>query len=214
MSITVYVWLKCVCSCCFLFVFDSVICETDLRQVLHTRICRFRFVSLCVKLLRVERWSGGVSEFSVECEVSGAWSGVWSGRWSGVGWSGMGGGRWSGEWRVESGEWRVESGEWSGEVPRNLRFEVHKVFSPATKSHKVLCLLRNLHFTKCCACHEICTSRCGTCHEIYTSKKVLCLPRNLHFEVHKVLRLPRNLTSRFTNCCGCHEICASRFTKC
>ena len=48
--------------------------------------------------------------------------------------------------------------------------------------------------TKCCACHEICTSR--------------------FVEVHKVLCLPRNRTSRFTKCCACHEICASRFTKC
>ena len=64
MSTTTYVWLKCaaektrcvcVCSFCFLLFFDPI-CETDLRhdlrQVLHTRTCRFRFVSLCVKLLR------------------------------------------------------------------------------------------------------------------------------------------------------------------
>ena len=64
---------------------------------------------------------------------------------------------------------------------------------------------------------------------------MLCLPRNLRFEVDKVLCLPRNLhfkiprgsqsavpatksafqdTSRFTKCCACHEICTSRFTKC
>ena len=73
--------------------------------------------------------------------------------------------------------------------------------------------------TKCCACHEICTSRftkcctcdkicakCCTCHEICTSRfcQVLHLPRNLHFEelylsrnlhfeVHQVLYLSRNL---------------------
>ena len=46
--------------------------------------------------------------------------------------------------------------------------------APAMKSalrevHKVLCLLRNLHF------------------------ELLCLPRNVHFEVHKALRLPQNL---------------------
>ena len=58
--------------------------------------------------------------------------------------------------------------------------------------------------------------------------KVLCLPRNLHFKVHKVPRLPRNLqfevrkvcicyeicTWRFTKCCACHEICTWRFTTC
>ena len=68
---------------------------------------------------------------------------------------------------------------------------------PATKSAlrgspNAVCTSR---FTKCCACHEICTH------------KVRRLPRNLHFEVHKVS------TPRFTKCCTCHEICTSRITK-
>ena len=42
---------------------------------------------------------------------------------------------------------------------------------------------------------------------------MLRLLRNLHFEVHKVLRLLRICTSRFTKCCACHKICTSRFTK-
>ena len=45
-------------------------------------------------------------------------------------------------------------------------------------------------FTKCCACHEICTSQVH---------KVLHLPRNLHMEVHKVLCLPRNLHFKSSN---------------
>ena len=39
-------------------------------------------------------------------------------------------------------------------------------------------------FTRCCACHEICTSR---------STKVLRVQRNLHFKVRQVRRLPHNL---------------------
>ena len=53
------------------------------------------------------------------------------------------------------------------------------------------CACQDSRFTKCCACHEICTSRstkCCACHEIRTS--------------------------RLTKCCTCHEICISRFTKC
>ena len=65
-------------------------------------------------------------------------------------------------------------------LPRNLHFKIHKA----------LRLPRNTsRFTKCCACHEICTrfTKCCACHEI-------CI-------------------SRFTKCCACHEICMSRFTK-
>ena len=88
-------------------------------------------------------------------------------------------------------------------LPRNLHFEVHKVLRlPRNLLHKVLCLPRR--FTKCCACHEICTSRftkfCA-CREICTSRFTQCCT------CHEIC------TSRLTKCCACHEICTSRFTK-
>ena len=55
-------------------------------------------------------------------------------------------------------------------------------------------------------------------------RKVLCLLRNMRFEVHrKVLYLHFEVpccagheicTSRFTKCCSCQEICTSRATEC
>ena len=34
---------------------------------------------------------------------------------------------------------------------------------------------------------------------------MLRLPRNLHFNAHKLLRLPQSCTSMPTKCCACHE---------
>ena len=104
-------------------------------------------------------------------------------------------------------------------LPRNLPFEVHQVLCLPRTLHfevrQVLCLPRNLRFefTKCCACHEICTSRLPR-NLHFEVHKVLRLPRNLHCKVHKVLHLPRNLHFEVhQECCACHKIiCTLRFT--
>ena len=127
-------------------------------------------------------------------------------------------------------------------LPRNLhdraaqrRPHVHPVLlkalftAPATKCalqvHQVLCLPRNLHsrFTKCCACHEICTTGSRgpaattrlpsppegsvycACHEICTPGSPSAVPTTKStLQVHQALCLPRNLHDRQPRPSGDH----------
>ena len=88
----------------------------------------------------------------------------------------------------ESYRVRVRVSIWAHKVPRLAR-------SLHCEVQKVLQLPRNLicssRFTKCCACHEICTLRGSQSAAPATNSS----------------------TSRFTKCCACHEICTSRSYK-
>ena len=71
-----------------------------------------------------------------------------------------------------------------------------------TRVHKVLCMTRNLHFESSQSAVPVTKSALRGSQSAATKAprnvhfevyKMLCPPRNLHFEVHKVPRLPRNL---------------------
>ena len=94
------------------------------------------------------------------------------------------------------------------EMPLNLRIEVHKV----------LRLLRNLHFEVVALATKFAfrgsqSAALATKSAHRGWQKALCLPRNLHLEADKCWARHEICTSRFTKCFACHEICTSRVTR-
>ena len=73
--------------------------------------------------------------------------------------------------------------------------------APATKS------TRHCRFTKCCACHEICTQphtaqRCPRTPQLIREALCTAPATKSALQAHQVLCLPRNLHCRFTKRCA------------